>query len=76
MIKIFIESKNDLTPEYNFLITILRVFKFNSQPWQIVPINGKDSLHLAKNQFLQNTMEGGINLIIYDAYSDKNGGGY
>lgn len=76
MIKIFIESKNNLTPEYNFLITILRVFNFNSQPWEIVPINGKDSLHLAKNQFIQNTMEGGINLIIFDADSDKNGGGY
>lgn len=76
MIKIFIESKNDLTPEYNFLTTILRVFEFNSQPWEVVPLNGKDSLHLAKNQFIQNTMEGGLNLIIFDADSSANGGGY
>lgn len=76
MIKIFIESKSSLTPEYNFLVTILRVYNFNSQPWEIVPIDGKDSLHLARNHFIQNTMEGGVNLIIFDADSENNGGGY
>ena len=76
MIKIFIESKNHLTPEYNFLSTILRVFMYNSQPYEIVPLNGKDSLHLAKNQFIQNSAEEGINLIIFDADTEVNGGGY
>ncbi len=76
MIKIFIESKNHLTPEYNFLSTILRVFMYNSQPYEIVPLNGKDSLHLARNQFIQNSVEEGINLIIFDADTEVNGGGY
>ena len=76
MIKIFIESKNSQTPEYNFLETILRVFGYNSQPSIIVPLNGKDTLDLAKNQFIQNTVEGGTNLIIFDADTAINGGGY
>lgn len=76
MIKIFIESKNSQTPEYNFLETILRVFGYNSQPSIIVPLNGKDTLDLARNQFIQNTVEGGTNLIIFDADTAINGGGY
>ncbi|MBD5182267.1 MAG: hypothetical protein HDS99_00555 [Bacteroidales bacterium] len=76
MIKIFIESKNSQTPEYNFLETILRVFGYNSQPSVIVPLNGKDTLDLARNQFIQNTVEGGTNLIIFDADTAINGGGY
>lgn len=76
MIKIFIESKNSQTPEYNFLETILRVFGYNSQSSVIVPLNGKDTLDLARNQFIQNTVEGGTNLIIFDADTAINGGGY
>ncbi|MDE7418907.1 MAG: hypothetical protein K2N35_01710 [Muribaculaceae bacterium] len=44
--------------------------------YEIIPLNGKDTLHLAKNQFLQNTAEGGRNLIIFDADSKENLGGY
>ena len=76
MIKIFIESKNSQTPEYNFLETILRVFGYNPQSSVIVPLNGKDTLDLARNQFIQNTVEGGTNLIIFDADTAINGGGY
>lgn len=35
-----------------------------------------DSLHLARNQFIQNSVEEGINLIIFDADTEVNGGGY
>lgn len=76
MIKIFIESKNNLTPEYNFLITLLTKLGYDSELYEIVPLNGKDTLHLAKNQFIQNTAEGGLNLIIFDADSNDNDGGF
>lgn len=76
MIKIFIESKNSQTPEYNFINTLLNVFDYDILQYEIVPLNGKDTLHLAKNQFIQNTAEGGINLIIFDADNSANGGGY
>ncbi|MBD5192425.1 MAG: hypothetical protein HDS88_05995 [Bacteroidales bacterium] len=76
MNKIFIESKSKQTPEYNFLLTILKICRLDLQQFEIVPLDGKDTLHLAKNQFIQNTAEGGVNLIIFDADSESNNGGF
>jgi len=33
-------------------------------------VNGKDSIHLVKNEFEKNTDQGGVNLLIFDADSD------
>lgn len=76
MIKIYIESKNNHTPEYNFILNLLGVCGYDSNSYEIVPLNGKDTLHLAKNLFMQNTAEGGLNLIVFDADCENNGGGY
>ncbi len=76
MIRIFIESKNRFTPEYKFMATLLKNMGFATDSYEIIPLDGKDTLHLAKNQFLQNTAEGGRNLIVFDADSPENLGGY
>ena len=56
--------------------TLLKSIGIDDVSYEIIPLNGKDSLHLAKNQFQQNTAEGGKNLIVFDADSDENHGGY
>lgn len=76
MIKIFLESKNSSIPEYVFINTLLRSMEINPSLFNLVPVNGKDSLHLSRNHFIQNTPEGGTNLIIFDADSAENSGGY
>ena len=76
MIRIFIESKNRSTPEYKFVDTLLKHMGINQASYEIITLNGKDTLHLAKNQFLQNTAEGGRNIIIFDADSEENLGGF
>lgn len=76
MINIYLESKNRSTPEYVFVNTLLHFMNIDPDQFTIVPINGKDNLRNSRNQFLQNTAEGGINLIVFDADSPENLGGY
>lgn len=76
MINIFLESKNDSTPEYKFVAYLLQFLGIDPQLYDIIPLNGKDTLHLAKNQFIQNTVNGGTNLIVFDADTEENNGGY
>lgn len=76
MINIYLESKNRSTPEYVFMNTLLHFMNIDTDLFTIVPINGKDNLRNSRNQFLQNTAEGGINLIVFDADSPENLGGY
>ncbi len=58
------------------MATLLANMGYPSDSYEIIPLDGKDTLHLAKNQFLQNTAEGGRNLIVFDADSPENLGGY
>ena len=60
MINVYLESKNSSTAEYVFVNTLLRVLNIPQEEYNIIPLNGKDSLHLARNQFIQNTIEGGL----------------
>ncbi|MCW4468511.1 hypothetical protein OGH69_06020 [Flavobacterium sp. MFBS3-15] len=45
-------------------------YHFGIEDIEYVDVKGKDSIHLGKNYFLQNTDQGGINLLIFDADSD------
>lgn len=76
MINIYLESKSNKTPEYVFVRTLLSHIGVSPELFSIIPINGKDSLHKAKKQFIQNTLEGGLNLIIFDADTPDNNGGH
>lgn len=76
MINIYIEAKDLKTPEAKFVETLLRLIGANPDLYRIVPLGGKDTLEVSKNQFLQNSFEGGVNLIIFDADTPSNNGGY
>ncbi|MDE7385818.1 MAG: hypothetical protein K2N28_01625 [Muribaculaceae bacterium] len=76
MINIFLEAKNLKTPEAKFVEVLLRVIGASSTQYRVVPLGGKDTLEVSKNHFLQNTAEGGTNLIIFDADTQSNNGGY
>lgn len=76
MTNIYIESKNLSTPEAIFLSTFLGQLDINSSSYQIIPLNGKDNLKNARNLFIQNTLEEGENLIIFDADGPENSGGF
>lgn len=74
--KIFIETKNAETPEYVFLQTFLRHLRISPETYELVPLNGKDNLPKAVNQFQLNSLEGGRNLIIFDADTVATHGGF
>lgn len=76
MTNIYIESRDLKTPEAIFLKTYLSHLGIDSSSYTIIPLNGKDNLRNARNQFLQNTLEEGVNLIVFDADSPDNMGGY
>ncbi|MBD5386937.1 hypothetical protein HDR70_03505 [bacterium] len=76
MTNIYIESKNLSTPEAVFLTTFLGQLGIDAASYNIIPLNGKDNLRNARNQFIQNTLEEGLNLIIFDADTSDNLGGY
>lgn len=77
MIRIFIEAKKKETSEYNFLDTYIHTCLGISRTlYSIECVDGKDNLYNAQNKFLENTLEGGINLLIFDADSPANGGGF
>ena len=76
MTNIYIESKNLSTPEAVFLTTFLEQLGIYSSSYTIMPLDGKDNLKNARNLFIQNTLEDGLNLIIFDADTSDNLGGY
>lgn len=75
MIKIYLETGKKTTSEYVFIETLLRVLGLDKS-YQIECVNGKDNLANAANTFMANTESGGKNLIVFDADTPKNGGGF
>lgn len=66
---IFLETGKKNTPEYVFMQTLLELLfgQQYSSEFEIITVNGKDNLENAKNKFIENTIEGGRNLLIFDA---------
>lgn len=64
-IKIFVEGKAD----HRFIEDLIsnKIKKANDTIIIIIPIDGKDKLSLVANQFRENTIKGGVNIIIFDA---------
>lgn len=75
MIHLFLETKDRKTSEYVFMDTLLKKLGL-SQYVKIETVNGKDNLANARNAFITNTLEGGINLIVFDADTPLNKGGF
>lgn len=77
MIKVFLETSKKTTSEYVFIRTLLlKVLQADSSMFKIECVDGKDNLSNAANMFKINTEEGGKNLLIFDADTEENGGGY
>lgn len=77
MIRIFIEAKKKETSEYNFLDTYIhKHLGIDCSLYSIECVDGKDNLPNAQNKFLENTVEGGVNLLVFDADTPGTGGGF
>lgn len=74
--RIFIETKHEKTSESVFLSTLLRVLGKSQDDFELVHVDGKDNLRNLKVKFIENTLEGGRNLIVFDADTKDTGDGY
>jgi len=80
MVTIFIEAKNDKQPEYEFLRAILDNMGIEKDKYEIVPTDGYTNL-LNPNaanigKMKANADAGGKNLVLFDADTLQNGGGF
>ena len=76
MTQIFIEARYEKTSEYVFLNTIIKELGFSEAQYKIICVGGNSNLIKAANKFKENTIEGGKNLIIFDADTPATGYGF
>lgn len=76
MTQIFIEARYEKTSEYVFLNTIIKDLGFSEEQYKIICVGGNSNLVKAANKFKENTIEGGKNLIIFDADTPATGYGF
>lgn len=81
MVKIFIEGKNKKVPESEFLRTILQHIGVDSGRYELIHTDGyKNLLDSAITSNIEvmraNTDAGGKNLVVFDADTAANGGGF
>ncbi len=78
MVQIFIEAKRLETPEGEFLKAIIYKYVPGSLDYNINAVNGWTNLIEPTNVMIMqaNSEEGGKNLVVFDADSKENGGGY
>lgn len=77
MIDIFLETGKKTTPEYCFIDDFVgKYLGVDPSEYGIECVDGKDNLQRAVNKLLDNTISGIRNLIIFDADSSSNGGGF
>ena len=76
MVKFFVESKHDNTVETVFLQTLLCVLGISKNRYKIEHVNGRDNLKNMENVFIDNSLNGGKNFIIFDADRTEDGAGY
>lgn len=74
--RIFIETSRHTTSEYVFIDTLLKAMGKSQSSYEIQCVGGKDNLRNLENKFLENTLEGGCNIIIFDADSPETGSGF
>lgn len=72
MIRIFVEGRDaDFIEKY-----LLSIMGNNTGRWEIIPTNGYTNLAMLDQQFQENSDNGGINLIIFDADFPETKGGF
>jgi hypothetical protein len=79
MVNIFLEAKSDKTPESCFMKALIKQHfphATANQDFKMIYVDGKDNLPNVVPQLLTNTSDGGSNLVIFDADTPENGGGF
>lgn len=76
MTRIFIESKHDNTTESVFIRTLLEEIGIDNTQYEIIHVDGKDNLSKTQNLFIDNTLSGGRNIIIFDADTKETQAGF
>lgn len=76
MIAILLETGKKSTPEYVFILTLLRHLGFDSTHYEIITVGGKDNLSNVTTKMRDIELSGGKNVLIFDADTAKNGGGF
>lgn len=72
MTRIFVEGRDaDFFDKY-----LLFLFGENAGRWELIPTGGYTNLFLVDQQFKENSDNGGTNLIVFDADSPENKGGF
>lgn len=74
MTQIFIESRYEKTSEYVFVDTVIKNLGFTEDQYKIICVDGNSNLVKTANKFKENTIEGGKNLIVFDADTPATGG--
>ncbi|MBD5193811.1 MAG: hypothetical protein HDS91_04760 [Bacteroidales bacterium] len=76
MIAILLETGKESTPEYVFISTLLRHLGIPSEKYQIITVGGKNNLPNVTNKMRDIELSGGKNILIFDADTEINGGGF
>lgn len=75
MTNLYLETGSKSSSEYVFTQAYLKFLGLVDKV-SIQTVGGKDNLYKVKNSFIVNTLEGGENIIIFDADSSENNGGF
>ena len=79
MVNIFLEAKSNKTPEACFVKAIVKKYFPHAEEggdYKFIYVDGKDNLPNVVPEMLTNTADGGVNLVIFDADTLENGGGF
>lgn len=76
MVRIYLETGKKTTSEYVFVKTLLKQWGILDHNYEIECVDGKDCLHLMTNKMRETSLEGGRNVVIFDADSAQSGGGF
>jgi len=76
MTAILLETGKESTPEYKFILTLLRYLGIDRTKYEIITVGGKDNLPNVSNKMRDIELNGGKNVLIFDADTATNGGGF
>lgn len=76
MTRIFIEAHDARTSESIFIHTLLKSIGKSPQAFEVIHVNGKDNLKNNEIKFRENTLQGGRNIVVFDADTPDTGCGF
>ncbi len=76
MTRIYLETKHRKTSEAVFIKTLLTHIGKSEESYEIICVDGKDNLSCVAPKLQETIIEGSKNIIIFDADTEKNKGGF